>query len=114
MPAGVRRAAHGRDGEKWRVDNVHVISRREPIRGNYDVGLPPADELLADVEGERSSVQGCAQSTHGQPRLPFAAVPNVEPPAVLDLFVRVRATVDAGGDLLHTIGICNYVIEGAE
>ena len=25
-----------------------------------------------------------------------------------------RMTIDAGGDLLHTIGICNYLIEGVE
>jgi len=23
-------------------------------------------------------------------------------------------TVEAGGDLIHTIGICNYVIDGVE
>ena len=27
---------------------------------------------------------------------------------------RERMTIDAGGDLLHTIGICNYLIDGVE
>ena len=41
--------------EELGVDDVEEVARREAIGRVDDVGLAPADELLADVDGERAA-----------------------------------------------------------
>jgi len=50
--------------EELGVDHVQEIVGREPIRRRDDVGLAPAEELLAGVDGQRLVGEGRAQAAH--------------------------------------------------
>ena len=99
VAAALDNAAHPRDAEKLCVDDVQEIARREPIGRIENVGLAPADELFADVHGERTASQRGRQPANAETRTPGAAVEKVHTPAVVNLIVRVDAQIGAGREL---------------
>jgi hypothetical protein len=66
--------------EKVAVDDVQKVARREAIGGRDDVGLAPANELLADVDRDRTACEGRAQASNGDPRTFGAAIAQVDAP----------------------------------
>ena len=95
----LRHTAHAGDRDEFVVDDVEEIAWRKTIRRVEDVGLAPADELLADVHCEGAVSERGRQPPKGQPRTLDSAVAHVEPPAVLDLVVRVGSQIDAAREL---------------
>ena len=61
-------AAHTGDGQELGVDDVEEVARRKAVGRRDDVGLAPADELLADIDGEA----GRARSSRSARRIDSA------------------------------------------
>ncbi len=91
--------AHARDGEILGVDDVHEVARRKTIGRRDDVGLAPADELLAGVECETAARDRRGQPADRQRRSLNRAIPEIHVPGRVHLIVRVRARVQSGGKL---------------
>jgi len=99
LRARLRDRAHRSDGHKLRVDDVQKVARREAIGRVDDVGLAPADELLPDIEGERTMREGRCQATHRQRRPTGSPISKIKAPRVVDMVVRACSEVYAAGKL---------------
>ena len=98
-PSG-RRARTPVTGEKLVVDDVQEVPRREPVGRRHDVGLAPADELLAArrrVNRPRSTVALSRRTESAGRRRPRSGQSTRQ--RVVDLIVRVRPDIGAGRKL---------------
>src|SRR5690348_18274352 len=68
IDAGVVGDACGGDGEEGRVGDSEKVFRCEAIGGIQDVGLAPADELLAEFGGEFALSQRGVELAEGKSR----------------------------------------------
>ena len=86
---GVRAAlvlpARADDGEEFVVGHFEKIARREPIGGVQDVGLAPANELLAQIDGKRAFSQRGMRMPQRERRALETAIAHVDAPYPLDL-----------------------------
>jgi hypothetical protein len=99
MVADLEAGARGGDAEKFGIDDVQKVTRREAIRRVDDVGLAPSDELLPEVGGQRPPIERGRQPPERQPGPTRSAIADVDAPASVHLVVRVRAKVEAAGEL---------------
>ena len=95
----LRHAADSGHREELAVDDVEEVARREAIGGVEDVGLAPADELLAGVDGEGAVRDGLGQLAQRQARAPDAAIVEIEVPAIVHLIVRIGADLKSAREL---------------
>src|SRR5207253_7332448 len=92
-------AAHTGDRKELGVDDVQKVARRKTVGRSDDVGLAPADELLAGVDRQRAMREGGGEAPKREARTKRAPIGEVERPLIVDLIVRVRAKIDAGREL---------------
>src|SRR5215469_7507939 len=90
--------ARGGDGEELVVDHVEEVARSEAVGRSEDVGLAPADELLAGFHGELAACVGGAQLADGEQRALPGAVEPGEIEVAGGLAVGVEAGVETGGE----------------
>ena len=76
-------------------NDVQVIARREAIRRRHDLGLAPADELLAGVDRQSAARDGGVEAADGQQRTLEAAIADVRLPRVVDLVGVVGPELEA-------------------
>ncbi len=86
------------DRQEVVVDDVQQIARGEAVGRVEDVGLAPADELLAGLERETAPAERRAQAADAERRAPQPAVGAVEPPLRFHSIVGGRPRVERSGE----------------
>jgi len=92
----LRHGAHAGDRQELGVDDVEEVAGGEAVSRCEDVGLAPADELLAGFDGEFAVCIGGAQASDVECRAAAGAVEEREVGA--GLLVGVVARVYSGGE----------------
>ena len=100
--------AGGGDGEEVVIDDVEEVARGEAVGGVEDVGLAPADELLAGFDGELAARVGGAEAADGEGGALGRAVPPGQAEVALGFEVGIGAEVDAAGE----VEIGRQLVEG--
>src|SRR5471030_2304948 len=90
--------ARGGDAEEIGVDDVDEIAGGEAVGWVEDVGLAPADELLAGFEGELTAGVGDAEAADGEGGTLAGAVPPSQVESPFGFEMSVGACVDGSGE----------------
>ena len=86
--------ARGQNGQEIRIGDGEKILGRKAIGGIQNVGLAPADELLAEIGGQFALRNGCVELAHRQRGTPERAILPIQVQGPLHLLVRIEAHVE--------------------